>query len=162
MSTHSERELAVENEELGGAPAADPNSFRRLVKQHMRSAEEDEIYQEPVREFVTFAGPIPMMQLFNFEDKHWVNPALRSFNEELEMYEIPDILWILMARKRQMSMSTRAQEISRRYVVWTVVSESTAKVKLTVIHQAPTKPFDSQSSIPGRVGHPQYRLDHIT
>jgi hypothetical protein len=56
-----------------------------------------------------------MMQLFDFEDKYWVNlhkkAAVRSFEEELEMYEIPDILWMLMARKRQMSMSTRAQEI---------------------------------------------------
>jgi hypothetical protein len=36
--------------------------------------------------------------------------AVRSFEEELEMYEIPDILWMLMARKRQMSVSTRAHE----------------------------------------------------
>lgn len=44
---------------------------------------------------MTFAGPLPRMQLFNFEDEHWVNlykkAAVRSSDEELEMYEILDI-----------------------------------------------------------------------
>lgn len=76
-------------------PSADTGSFRAMVEQHIRSAEEDEEDQDPVSDFTTIRGPIPLMNLFDFEDMHWVNrykkAAMRNFDEELEMYEILDM-----------------------------------------------------------------------
>jgi hypothetical protein len=78
--------------------AAQPQSndrFRDMAARHALSAEEDETDHEPVAVANIIGRSVKLVELFNFTDSHWVQvyeqAARRSFEEELELYELLDL-----------------------------------------------------------------------
>jgi hypothetical protein len=83
------------------APAVKPRenpgrgTFQELAKEQALRAAEDETDRLPVRDSRIIGRPVPLGQLFDFTDSHWVaryeKTARRSFQEELELYELLDL-----------------------------------------------------------------------
>ena len=70
-------------------------SFRTIVNTHSRLTSEDEVNTRPVTAPLTIKNCIPIQQLFDFHQSHWVDKyqkhPLRSFDEELALYELLDL-----------------------------------------------------------------------
>lgn len=70
-------------------------SFRSIVNTHSRLTSEDETDQQPVTVPLTIKNRIPIQRLFDFTQSHWVEKyarhPLRSFDEELALYELLDL-----------------------------------------------------------------------
>jgi hypothetical protein len=71
-----------------------PNEFRATAERYSRSVDEDDLDRKPVCEPRTVGCPVKITDLFDFKRVHWVDTyqrsALRSFDEELELYELLD------------------------------------------------------------------------
>ena len=71
------------------------NNFRSIVGLHTQLAAEDDLDQEPVHLSSTARRQIKLSELFDFTQTHWVvmyaKSPLRSFDEELELYELLDL-----------------------------------------------------------------------
>ena len=71
------------------------NDFESVANRFVNLANNDitEIDPEPIR--TAAFGPQPIHKLFDFTRKHWVDTfsksAVRSFDEELELYELLDL-----------------------------------------------------------------------
>jgi hypothetical protein len=69
--------------------------LREIAGQHARMATEDDHDCEAVLAPSTIGGPVKIADLFDFSQQHWVvmysQAAHRSFEEELELYEILDL-----------------------------------------------------------------------
>jgi hypothetical protein len=69
--------------------------FGDMAAQHVLSAKEDETDHEPVAVANIIGHSVKLVELFNFTDSHWVQvyeqAAHRSFEEELELYELLDL-----------------------------------------------------------------------
>jgi hypothetical protein len=71
------------------------NDFESVANRFVDLANNDitETDPEPIR--TAAFGPQPIYKLFDFTRKHWVDAfsklAMRSFNEELELYELLDL-----------------------------------------------------------------------
>ena len=74
--------------------ASRTSSFRTIVNEHALFAEEDDCENDPVRDSSGIRGPWKIADLFDFASNHWVvvygRSAHRSFQEELELYELLD------------------------------------------------------------------------
>lgn len=85
----------------GGSPApasnAEPPStgFRAIVQHHSDMVDDDNLDDEPVRASSVIGRQVPIRELFDFSRSHWVEmyakSAKRSFDEELELYELLDL-----------------------------------------------------------------------
>jgi hypothetical protein len=71
------------------------DGLRGIVETQTRRIAEDETDREPVTRSTIIGHPISLSDLFDFSQPHWVqhyeNAARRSFDEELEMYELLDL-----------------------------------------------------------------------
>ena len=71
------------------------NGFREIADEQARRVAEDETDQAPVTVSTIIGRPIPLEHLFDFTDSHWTTiyekTARRSFDEELELYELLDM-----------------------------------------------------------------------
>ena len=69
--------------------------FSDMAARHTQSALEDETDCEPVATASVIGRSVKLVELFNFTDSHWVRvyetAARRSFDEELELYELLDL-----------------------------------------------------------------------
>ena len=63
-----------------------------MIEQHSQMADDDDTDCEPVRSAIVLT---PLQSLFDFSRSHWVEifarSAIRSFDEELELYEMLDL-----------------------------------------------------------------------
>ena len=70
------------------------NEFREIANHHSRMVDEDNLDNEPVSAPETIGRPVSIQELFDFSSTHWVGmyakSAWRSFDEELELYELLD------------------------------------------------------------------------
>lgn len=70
-------------------------SFRAIVNTHSWLTSEDEVDTRPVTAPLAIKNRIPIQQLFDFNQVHWVDKyakhPLRSFDEELALYELLDL-----------------------------------------------------------------------
>lgn len=98
--------LATDSASMGSATGADlpaspvessvqADGLRGIVETQTRRIAEDETDREPVTRSTIIGHPISLSDLFDFSQPHWVqhyeNAARRSFDEELEMYELLDL-----------------------------------------------------------------------
>jgi hypothetical protein len=71
------------------------DTFQEIVDAHIQLAEEDNLENEPVRSSGAIRGPWKLTDLFDFTRDHWVElysrSSHRSFQEELELYELLDL-----------------------------------------------------------------------
>jgi hypothetical protein len=78
-----------------GSASSCAQSFQSIITQQMRLAEEDDLDNEPIGEAGDIGGPWKITALFDFTRDYWVNifskSAQRSFQEELELYELLDL-----------------------------------------------------------------------
>jgi hypothetical protein len=69
--------------------------FSDMAARHTQSALEDEMDRKPVATASVIGRSVKLVELFNFTDSHWVQvyetAAQRSFDEELELYELLDL-----------------------------------------------------------------------
>lgn len=71
------------------------SGMRNIISRHNQMLEEDETDQDPVTVSSVIGRRIPLGDLFDFSNDHWVKmyegSARRSFDDELEMYELLDL-----------------------------------------------------------------------
>jgi hypothetical protein len=95
METPAERAQIVVNETIQAQARRASNNFRSIVDLHAQLAAEDDLDREPVRLSSTTRQQIKLEELFDFTRTHWVamyaKSPLRSFDEELELYELLDL-----------------------------------------------------------------------
>ena len=87
--TADSESTTVRNQWLAGT------SFHTIVNTHIQLTSKDGVNTRPVTAPLTIKNRIPIQQLFDFHQSHWVNKyqkhLLRSFDEELALYELLDL-----------------------------------------------------------------------
>ena len=92
-TTHHGTARPIQNDEEDTADIR--NEIRDIIGHHTRMVDEDNLDNEGVSPPDTIGRPVTIQELFDFTSVHWVDSyaksAHRSFDEELELYELLDL-----------------------------------------------------------------------